>query len=66
MNDDVLTLFRNGGTQTRNPKCTVNNHFYETYSVCIYIYIYIDKDFFNFIFNLMMWILHEKLHFICK
>ena len=41
MNDDVLTPFRNGGTQTRNPKCTVNNHFYETYSVCIYIYIYI-------------------------
>ena len=27
INSDVLTLFRNGITQTRNPKCTANNRF---------------------------------------
>ena len=29
MNNDVITLFRNGITKTCNPKCTVNNRFYE-------------------------------------
>ena len=36
MDDDVVTLIRNGVTQTRNPKCTVNNRFYDTHSVYIF------------------------------
>ena len=36
MNSDVLTLFRNGITETRNPKCTVNNRFYDTHSIYIF------------------------------
>ena len=60
----VLTLSRNGVGQARNPKCTVNNCFYDTQSK------YFDKVqiflFFNVTFNLMMWILHQKLRFICK
>ena len=33
MNNDVLTLLRNGITQTPNPKCSVNNRFYDTHPV---------------------------------
>ena len=36
MNDDVVTRIRNGVTQTRNHKCTVNNRFYDTHSVYIF------------------------------
>ena len=36
MNNEALTLFRNDVTETRNPKYTVNNCFYDTHSVYIF------------------------------
>ena len=60
INNDVLTLFRDGVTWTCNPKCTANNRLWHKFSK------YILKKIFKFYFNLMMWILHEKLCFICK
>ena len=49
INSEVLTLSRNGITLTRNPIVFVNNYFYGTHSV----YIFLQK-FFNFTFNLMI------------
>ena len=37
-NSDVLTVLKNGMIHIHNPKCTVNNHFFYTQSVYIYIY----------------------------
>ena len=39
MNDDVLTLFRDAVTYTCNPKCTVNNRLWHTFSIYILIKI---------------------------
>ena len=36
INNYILTLFKNGVTYTRNPKCTLNNCFYDTHSIYMF------------------------------